>query len=441
MHNNSSASQLSLDAFELAQRFQQRFALFIVALTLSVGSASLQARDWPQWRGPERNGLSGETGLLKEWPKEGPKLAWEVKDIGRGYSTPAVVGDRLYLLASEGLENEFVQALSVQDGKRVWSTRLGNVGNPKQQPNFPAARSTPTVKGEVLYALGSDGELACVEIATGKIRWQKSLRKDFEGKPGDWAYSESPLVDGDTLVVTPGGSEATLVALNRNTGAVIWKCPVPGGDDAAYSSAIIVEAAGTRQYVQVLKKGLVGVEARTGKFLWRYDKTVSRYGANIPTPVADGANIYTAGAGTGGGLVKLQADQGTIQPQQAYFSPKLPSAIGGEVKVGDLMYGTGQALMCVSFLTGDIKWEERALGPASICYADGRLYLHGENGEVALVEPSADGYHEKGRFNPPDQPKHPNDMEKAWAYPVVANGRLFLRDHNVLWCYQVKAGN
>src|SRR5262249_6337249 len=387
-----------------------------------------------------RNGISTETGLLKEWPQDGPKLLWHLKDIGSGYSTPAVVGDRLYLLSNEGLENEFVQALSMRDGKRIWSTRLGNVGNPKQQPNFPAARSTPTIDRELLYALGSDGDLACLETGTGKIRWQKNLRKDFGGKPGDWAYSESPLIDGNTLVCAPGGSEATLVALNKSTGEVIWKCSVPGGDEAAYSSAIVVDAAGSKEYVQVLKNGIVGVEAKTGKFLWRYDKIKSRYGANIPSPVADQAYVYSAGAGTGGALIHLKSDGGSVQPDQVYFSPKLPTTIGGTVKLGDVLYGTtGEALVCSDFKNGDIKWQERALGAASLCYADGRLYLHGETGQVALVEPSSDGYHEKGRFAPPDQPKRINDMEKAWTYPVVANGKLFLRDQGVLWCYDVTA--
>lgn len=407
-------------------------------LVLAVAAS---ARDWPQWRGPERTGVSLETGLLKEWPKEGPKLLWQVKEIGSGYSTPAVVGDRIYVLGSEGLDNEFVEALSLKDGKRLWSTRLGKVGNPKQNPNFPAARSTPSVDGEVLYALGSDGDLACIETGTGKVRWQKSLRADFGGRPGDWAYAESPLVDGGSLICTPGGTEATLVCLDKQTGAVIWKSSVPGGDDAAYSSAIAVEVGGVRQYVQVLRKGLVGVEAKTGKFLWRYDRTVSRYGANIPTPLASDGLIYSAGAGTGGALVKLKAREGAFEAAEVYFSPKLPTAIGGEVKIGDLMFGTtAEALVCLDFATGDRKWEDRALGPAALCYADGRLYLHGESGEVALVEAVADGYHEKGRFSPPEQPKHSNPMEKSWAYPVVANGRLLIRDHGSMWCYEVKAG-
>ncbi len=410
---------------------------------LAVSTAwTLVAGDWPQWRGPQRNGVSTETGLLKEWPKDGPKRRWNVADAGSGYSTPAVVADRLYLLGNEGLENEFVQALSVEDGKRVWRTRLGQVGNPKQNPSFPAARSTPTVEGEFLYALGSDGDLACLESATGNVRWQKNLRSDFGGKPGEWAYSESPLLDGDTVVCTPGGREATLVALNKKTGVVTWKCAVPEADEAAFASAINVEVGGVKQYVQLLQKGLVGVEAKAGKFLWRYGKPVSRYGANIPTPVVSDGYIYCASAGTGAGVIQLKGKDGRVEPEQVYFEAKLPTAIGGTVKVGDFLYGTtGEALLCAEFATGRVKWEERAVGAASLCYADGRLYLHGENGDVALVEPAPESYLEKGRFTPPDQPKHANQMEKAWAYPVVANGRLYIRDHGTLWCYDVRAVN
>jgi len=396
--------------------------------------------DWPQWRGPERNGISQEKGLLKEWPEAGPALAWKVTGIGSGYSTPAVVGERLYLLGNEGLEKEFVQALDAKDGKRVWSAPLGKVGNPKQNPNFPGARSTPTVEGDVLYALGSDGDLASVEIASGKIRWRKNLRTDFEGKPGEWAYSESPLIDGGAVICTPGGQTATIVALNKDSGEPLWKCAVPGGDEAAYASAVVTEAGGTKHYVQLLQKGLVGVEAKTGKFLWRYARPVSKYGANIPSPLVADGSAYVGSAGTGGGLVVLRTKDGKIEPEEKYFEAKLPTAIGGALKIGPNLYGTtSQAMLCIDFASGQIKWQERALGAASLCFADGMIYLHGENGEVALVQAIPEGYRQKGRFSPPTPPTHSNQMEKAWAYPVVANGRLYVRDQETLWCYDVKA--
>ena len=413
--------------------------LILLAALIAFASTSAIADDWPQWRGPNRDGISKETGLLKAWPKEGPKLAWQVKDIGNGYATPSIVGERIYVIGNEGKDKESVEALAVKDGKKIWSTPLGKVGAPDQQPSFPAARSTPTVVGDVLYALGSDGDIACVECSSGKIRWHKNLQTDFGGKIGDWAYAESPLVDGDAVVCTPGGADATIVALNKSTGDVIWKCSLPEADQAAYSSAIIVNTAGTRQYVQLLQKGLVGVDAKTGKSLWRYGKPVSRFNANIPTPVASGDSIYAASAGTGAGLVKVSQKDGKIASDQIYFDTKLPTSIGGAVKVGDLLYGTtGKALVCVEFESGKVKWEDPAIGPASLCSADGMLYLHGENGEVALVEPSVDSYHQKGRFTPPDQAQRRGPMEKPWAYPVVANGRLYLRDHGNLWAYDVK---
>jgi outer membrane protein assembly factor BamB len=409
-----------------------------LAISLLATAFIAQASDWPQWRGPKRNGLSQETGLLKEWPMDGPKLLWHLNDVGMGYSTPSVVGDRLYLLGNQGLDNEFVQARAVKDGKLIWTAHLGKVGNPDQQPPFPAARSTPTVVGDVLYALGSDGDLVCVELRDGKVRWHKNLRTDFGGQPGVWAYSESPLVDGDHVICSPGGAEATLVALNRKTGDVVWKAALSGGSKAAYSSIIIVEAGGEKQYVQLVEKGLVGVEAKTGKVLWHYEKLVSPYAANIPTPVAHDNMVYSGVAGKGGGLVKLKAEGGKIEPEEVYFSPKLPTAIGGAVKVGNFLYGTSQTLQCIDFASGNVKWEDRSVGTGALCYADGRLYLHGENGEVALVESTPDGYHEKGRFAPPDQPKRINQMEKAWAYPVVDNGRLYIRDADRLWCYDIR---
>jgi outer membrane protein assembly factor BamB len=267
-------------------RFLTTFAVIclgVSAVFFTRANLAASTSDWPQWRGPERNGTSQESGLLKQWPAEGPKLLWQVNDLGDGYSTPAVVGKRIYLMSNTSMENEFVQALSTQDGKPVWTTRVGNVGNPKQEPPYAKARSTPTIDGKFIYALGSDGDLVCLELGSGKIRWQKNIRKEFGGQPGDWAYAESPLVDGDVVVVTPGGAEATMVTLNKKTGALIWKSAIPGGDAAGYASAVVAQSGGRKQYVQLLSKGLVGVDAKTGKFLWR-NKEVAKGPAQISLP-------------------------------------------------------------------------------------------------------------------------------------------------------------
>jgi outer membrane protein assembly factor BamB len=407
--------------------------LFVVQCSLSASAA-----DWPQWRGPNRDGISTEKGLLEKWPADGPKLLWQKTDAGDGYATPAVVGQRIYLLSNKGMDDEFVRALDVKDGAQLWSRRLGKVG-PNRGPQYPGARSTPTVDGDSLYVLGSDGELACLETASGEVRWQKNLQEDFNGQPGNWAYSESPLVDGDVLVCTPGGSEATLVALNKKNGEAIWEAALPTADQAAYASAVVAETDGVKQYVQFLQKGLVGVDAKTGKLLWRYEKTAEGSPANIPTPIVHDDLVYSGAGRSGGGLVKLKAHDGDVDAEPVYFQGKLPTSIGGAVLLGGHLYGTNsQGLVCAEFATGEVQWQNRSVGPASICYADGRLYLHGENGDVALVEATPDEYRELGRFAPPDQPKRPQARAKAWAYPVVANGRLYLRDQGSLWCYAIQ---
>jgi outer membrane protein assembly factor BamB len=399
----------------------------------------LNASDWPQWRGPKRDGHSPETGLLQEWTKDGPRLLWQVKDIGSGYSTPSVVGERIYLLSNEGLENEFALALSVKDGRRIWSGKLGKVGHPKQDPNYPAARSTPTVNGNLLYALGSDGDLVCFEAANGNEKWRKNLQSDFGGRYGEWAYAESPLVDGGALICTPGNSNAMMVALNKTNGNVIWKCSMPESQEAAYGSIVVGEFAGMKQYVQFLAAGLVGVNAKSGKLLWRYERSAKGSPAVIMTPLVSDGYVYSGAFRSGGALIKPVKKDGGFKAEEIYFNIKLPTGLGGVVKVGDFLYGTsGRTLTCVEFMSGAIKWQESTV-ESSLLFADGRLYLHAENGEVALVEPSPDAYREKGRFLPPNPPAD-QGPSKAWAYPVVADGRLYIRESNCVWCYGIKAG-
>jgi outer membrane protein assembly factor BamB len=413
----------------------RRLLLGLMGL-LGIGIGMAFANDWPQWRGPERTGSSTETGLLKEWPKDGPKLLWELKDIGNGYSTPSVVGNRLYVISNRD-KDEYLLCLDAKDGKPIWQTKFGKVGPNTPLMSYPGSRSTPTVDGDFVYCLSSDGDLACCDTAKGDIKWQKHLRTDLGGEMGMWAYAESPLIDGDTLVCSPGGTKATMAALNKKTGDVIWKAEIPGGDKAAYSSPMIAETGKVKQYVTFLGKGIVSVDAKTGKFLWSYDKTTDP-AANIPTVLVHDNCIFSSTSRNSTALVKLEATDDGVKAAEVYNNKEKLNSIGGEVLVGESVYGTNQVeLVCMDFKTGKIRWHERCVGAASVCYADGCLYVRShDTGTVALVEATPEAFKEKGRF---EQPDHVNDPKsKAWAHPIVANGCLYLRDQNVLLCYDVK---
>jgi outer membrane protein assembly factor BamB len=363
-------------------------------------------------------------------------LLWRIADLGGGYSTPSVAGDRLFVLVNRGVEDEVLQARSTADGKVVWEARLGAVGNPGQQPSYPGSRSTPTVTADTVYALGSDGDLVAVDRGTGRERWRRHLRKDFGGKPGEWAYAESPLIDGDVLVISPGG-ETALVALDRETGKERWRTRATRGEDAAYSSAIALTAGSVKQYVQFLQKGLIGVDAARGTLLWRYDAPAVGSAANMAAPIVRGDVVFATTNQGGGGFVRLAAGGGGVTATPLHFDKKIGFGTGGAVLVGDHLYGANsQGLIAAAWETGTIAWQHRSVGAASIAAAEGRLYLRGEAGEVALVEASPAGYQERGRFTPVDSPER--GKARAWPHPVIADGRLYLRDLGVLWVYDIR---
>ena len=293
---------------------KMRATLGLVVMSVLLMEVLARADDWPQWRGPNRDGHSKETGLLKEWPKDGPRLIWQVKDLGGGYSTPSVAGGRIYVMTNKGLEDEFVTARDTKDGSLLWSTRIGKVGNPDQQPNYPAARSTPTVDGAVLYALGSDGDLVCLETATGKVRWQKSLRADFGGQPGTWAYcgvAAGGWRRGRLHARRRAGDLRGAEQEHRRGGVEVPRSPAAPGPGTPRSSS--AEAGGVRQYVAYTGDGLFGVEAKTGKFLWRYDKTTGPVGMSILTPVVGEGLVYSGNDRLGGAAVRILIDGGVGQ--------------------------------------------------------------------------------------------------------------------------------
>jgi outer membrane protein assembly factor BamB len=422
------------------------FALVAAALVAGPLAAQLpdQPGEWPAWRGPNRDGLSKESGLLTSWPEDGPKLLWKVEGLGDGFSTPSVANDRIFLMGAKGAGNakgkgkdEYLVALKESDGSRLWEALVG-----KMTGGHPGPRSTPTVDGDRIYVMSSDGKLLCADVATGKPRWTKDLRAEFGGKPGGWAYTESPLIDGDLLICTPGGERATLAALDKHTGAIRWLGPVVAlkaekrpYHTAGYSSVVAANIHGMRQYVQFLSGGVVGLEAKSGKLLWHYDKPANTT-ANISTPLWQGNRVFAAsGYGTGGGQVEIVRKDGEFEAVEKFFLKNMQNHHGGMILLGNHFYGTnGNALLCVDWLTGAIAWQNRSVGKGSVAYADGHLYVRSEKGPVALVEATPKAYREKGRFEQPDRSE-----KNAWAHPVVAGGRLYLRDWDILLAYDVKS--
>jgi outer membrane protein assembly factor BamB len=390
--------------------------------------------DWPQFRGPNRDGVSSETGLLKDWPAGGPPLVWKATGLGNGFCTVSVVQGRIYTVGDHG-DASFVEAINVADGKVVWSSKLGKGGAPGWG-GFEGPRATPTVSGGQVFAVGQWGELAAFDAADGKEQWRKDFINDFGGTRPEWGFSESPLVDGDKVIVTPGGPKGAVVALDRKTGSVVWTSK-DFTDVAHYSSLIAAEIGGVKQYIQLTAASVVGIAAADGKVLW----LAARKGATavIPTPIyADGVVYVSSGYGIGCNAFKITARDGAFTAEQTYANKVMVNHHGGVIKVGDYLYGfsDGKGWTCQALKSGDAKWQEKdKLGKGSETYADGRFYLRQEDkGTMVLIEASPEGYKEHGRFEQPDRTD-----KKSWSHPVIAGGKLYVRDQDMLLCYDVKA--
>jgi outer membrane protein assembly factor BamB len=407
--------------------------LLTASLLAHTGLALAASGDWPQFHGPSRNGISAETGLLKDWPEGGPHLLWSVTGLGAGYSDVAIVGNRIYTAGDQGADS-LVLALNLADGKPVWSAKLGKCG-PVGSPPYEGPRGTPTADGDLLFAVGQWGDMVCLETATGKEVWRKDFLQDFGGVRPNWGYAESPLVDGDQVVVTPGGRPGTVVALNKKTGALIWRS-TQFTDAPHYSSLVPAEIGGVRQYLQLTPASVAGIAAVDGKLLWRAPRRGNV--AVIPDVVyADGFVYVTSGYGVGCNLFKVTAADGKFSAEQVYANKVMSNQHGSVIKIGDYLYGydDGKGWTCQDFKTGEAKWQDKQLKKGSLVYADGRFYLREMEGQgvVALIEPSPEGYKEHGRFPQPNR-----STKNSWPHPVIAGGKLFIRDQDLLLCYDVK---
>ena len=409
----------------------------VLSITSGIcfAAGNVQAEDWPQWRGPNRDGKSADTGLLKEWPAEGPTLAWKATGLGQGLSNMSVAAGRLFTMGDKGGAG-YVMALAPADGKILWATKVGAAGSTDPAEwNHPGPRCTPTVSGDLVFALNAFGEMICVTAADGKEQWRKDLRKDFGGKPPTWGYSESLLVDGEQVVVTPGGSQGAMVAMDKRTGRVLWQSR-DFTDEAHYSSIVPADIGDTRQYVQLTAASVVGISAKDGSVLWQAPRKGNV--AVIPTPVVEGNLVYvTSGYGAGSNLFKVTSNAGKFSVEQVYANRAMAVHHGGVVKVGESLYGysDSKGFTCQNFQTGAVVWSDKEkIKKCCVSYADGRLYCREEeSGGMVLLDATPTGYQEKGRFVQPDRAK-----EMAWPHPTIANGKLYLRDQETLLCYDVK---
>jgi outer membrane protein assembly factor BamB len=393
--------------------------------------------NWSRWRGPNNDGISKEQGLLTEWPKDGPPLAWKASGLGGGYSSIAVVDGKIYTMGSG--DGTTIICRDAKDGGEAWATSIGGGGNPN---------CTPTVDGDLVFGLSTDGDLACCQTSDGKRLWVKNLQKDFGGgKPG-WGFSESPLIDGDLVICTPGSNDAMLAALNKKTGEVVWKTTMPGDigpkghGGAGYASIVIGNCAGVKQYITLTGKGVIGVDAKTGDFLWGYNH-VANGTASIPTPIVKDDYVFcSSGYGDGGtALLKISKQGKELTAEEVWYrdADKLQNHHGGMILIGDYVYmghGHNQGFpVCVDFKTGKPKWGPNR-GPgaesAAIAYADGHLYFRYQDGTMALVEASPKAYKLKGKF------QLATHNGESWPHPVIAGGKLYLRDQNDLLCYDIK---
>jgi outer membrane protein assembly factor BamB len=386
---------------------------------------STRPSQWPQWRGPNRDGVSTETGLLTAWPAEGPKVLWKAK-AGDGYSSLVVDAGRAYTLLQDG-EDEAVVCWDAETGKESW--RLGYAC--KYHNDYGSGpRSTPTVDGEYVYTVGATGILHCLKAASGEKVWRHNLLEEFQAENLTWGVSFSPLIEGELILTNPGGPNgSSLVAFDKRTGQLVWKGQ---NDQAGYSSPLAITAAGVRQVVFFTESGLVSVSPKDGQVYWRFPWETD-YGCNIATPISAGDYLYiSSGYGRGCALVKIVADEsGALQAKRVYENNLMCNHFSSSVLFQDHLYGFNEAtLTCMEFRTGKVVWKEKGFRKGSLLVADGQLIILGESGQLALAEATPEGYRQKASFR--------ISQNKCWTVPALANGKLFVRDEEQVLCLDLK---
>jgi outer membrane protein assembly factor BamB len=414
---------------------QTRRAFGRAVLTGLATATVARAIDWPQWRGPNQDGVSPEKGLLQDWPASGPKLVWDVTGVGNGYSSIATAGTRLATTGEVNGQSSVI-CLNAKDGSQAWVEPIGKTGTPGCC-NAGGPRITPTIDdpADLIFAISQYGEVAALDWKNGKEVWKKHLIQDFGGMLPEWGFSAAAVVDGNNVMLTPGGQQGSVVALNKKTGARVWQT-TELTDSAHYSTLVIATIDNVKQYIQVTDKSIVGINPANGKLLWRADfpgKT-----AVIPTPVVFGNLVYvTSGYGVGCRCLEIKKSGDKFAANELWNNKQMMNHHGGVIRIGPNVYGhsDSKGWTCQDIKTGEVRWQDKSFGKGSIAYGDNRFVLRTEDkGTLALIEASPDGYKEHGKFEQPNRSK-----EKAWPHPVISNGKLYVRDEDRLLCYDISA--
>lgn len=408
--------------------------LAVLSVLLTLTASSAHAADWPQWRGVDRTGISKETGLLKSWPADGPKRIWLFENAGQGYSGPAIAGGKYFTMGTRD-GGEILLVLDANTGKEASTAKLGSVLKNRWGDG---PRGTPTLDGDRVYALSGPGDLVCLSVTDGKILWQTNLT-GLGGKVPNWGYCESVLVDGNQVVCTPGGSQGAIAALDKQTGKLLWQTK-EFTDGAHYSSMVTAEINGTRQYVQLVEKNFVGISAKDGRLLWKSEFPFGRT-AVIPTPISKGNEVYvTAGYGAGCKKITIGADNSVTT---VFENKVMKNHHGGVILVGEHLYGHSSepnSWVCQNFNTGEEVWAYRDVKKGPLAYADGMLFCQEEDsGMIVLAEASPKGWKEHGSFKLDPQSKIRSSSGRIWTHPVILNGKLYLRDQDLIYCFDVKS--
>ena len=413
---------------------------YTLPLVLAIATATVSAADWPQFHGPNRDNKSTDKGLLKTWPEGGPSRIWEAAGIGRGYSTVAIVGNRIYTTGE--IDGDCVITALDMDGKNVWTRKNGKAWD----GSYPGTRSIPTITDGLLYHQSGIGNLVCLKSDSNEVVWSANILEEFDGRKPIWGLAESPLVIGDTVICTPGGKEVSMVALDRKTGEVVWKC-TGAGDKPGYASPILIEYQGLKQIVTAMSESIVGVRASDGKLLWRYPHKVYA-DENITTPLFhDGFLIVSGCVKKGTTSLQLQVSGDECSAEMHWHNKTLDNKQGGIVLLDGRLYGYAETQsrsepwMCIDFKSGETIFQSAPVESSykykngCLTYADGMFYLFSDNGNMCLAKPTDEGFEAAGRLTIKDPGTRP-----TWAHPVVSGGRLYIRYGDKLGVYNVAEG-